>query len=176
MLIAIALTLAVAPGQALAAPQWRPAELREATGSGAPADVASDADGNSVAVWLGPDGTVEAAYRPRGGPWQPRRTSIPGPRSRVNPPLVTAQPNGQFVAVWLGDRRRERPSYPAALGAPPGRRRLERAGHHHRHQLLPGHRALEATADGSVTVASDRRGARRPRNTKPPGSEPWGSG
>jgi hypothetical protein len=68
LLLMVAAFLLLGPGQALAAPQWLPAELREATGSGAPADVASDADGNSVAVWLGPGGTVEAAYR---RPWSP---------------------------------------------------------------------------------------------------------
>jgi hypothetical protein len=67
--LAATLLLAFGSAQALAAPQWRPAETRDATGSGTPADVASDADGNSVAVWLGAGGTVNAAYRPRGGPW-----------------------------------------------------------------------------------------------------------
>ena len=175
VLAGLALLLAFGPGQALAAPQWRPAELREATGAGAAADVASDADGNSVAVWLGSGGTaVRAAYRPRGGPWQPPEDLDPGATLTGAPPLVTAQPDGQFVAVWLADRPAGGVEpYPLRWARRPAGGDWSAPATITGIGCCPGISALEASADGSVTVVRTDEGSPS-SNTKPPGSETWG--
>ena len=113
--------------QALAAPSGCPARPAKASNAlSTPPRVASDAGGNSVAVWLGAGGGVNAAFRPRGGPWSAAEnletefvvTSGVAPR-------VVAMPNGEFVAAWLADRnndgddviRSARRARRAALGA-----------------------------------------------------------
>jgi PKD domain len=168
LLLIVAAFLLVAPGRALATPQWLPAEPQDAAGSGAAADVAADADGNAVAVWLSA-GEVRASYRPRGGPWGPPENLDPGAAINTTQPRVTVQPNGQFVAVWVVDgagsslRWARRPagggwSGPATVTAISN---------------PPAVAALEASADGSVTVMTLDEGSGS-TNTKPAGSETWG--
>ena len=98
-------------GQALAAPTWLPGESQDgiqAADDSVPADVATDSQGNSVAVWVASTGTtgeVRAAYRARGGPWGAPE-SLDGVLSTLlEQPRVAVQPNGQFVAVWVGRAR-----------------------------------------------------------------------
>ena len=92
---------------------------------GLPADVATDSGGNSVAVWVASTGTggeVRAAFRPAAARGARRRASTARSAccrtSRASP----CSRDGEFVAVWLAQRRRHR----APLGAPSRRRRLER--------------------------------------------------
>ena len=176
VLVALALLLAFGPSQALAAPQWLPAELREAAGSGAPADVASDANGNSVAVWLGPSGTVEAAYRPaRRALGAVGQTSIPVPRSRATPPLVTAEPDGQFVAVWLADRPvGEFEPYPLRWARRPAGGDWSAPATITRHRLLPGHQRARGERRRQRDRRQDGRGRVRPRTPSRPAARPGG--
>ena len=166
--------LVLLPAAAMAA-QWLPGETREASNAlSTPPRVASDAGGNSVAVWLGAGGEVNAAFRPRGGPWGAAEnletefvvTSGVAPR-------VVAMPNGEFVAAWLADRNNDgddvirtatrstsgawsAPDIVAAIGCCPG---------------LP---ALEAGGDGSVTVVGTDEG--QPTSYTRPAGGDWGEG
>src|SRR5215207_5806160 len=101
LLLAAAFLLA-GPAQALAAPAWLDAEPQPATApAGQAPNVATDADGNSVAAWLD-GGEVVAAYRPRGGPWGAPEGLDPGTLVAAGP-LVTARANRDFVAAWILD-------------------------------------------------------------------------
>ena len=131
--------LVLLPAAAMAA-QWLPGESREASDAlSTPPRVAADAGGNSVAVWLGAGGEVNAAFRPRGGPWGGAEnletefvvTSGVAPR-------VAAMPNGEFVAAWLADDGEG--SDALAHGDALDERRVERAGHRRDDRVLPGHR------------------------------------
>src|SRR6476619_2646392 len=99
------------PGQALAAPKWLPADTLPS--SRAPAlepAVATDADGNSIAVWIDEKvarvGEVMALYRPRGGPWETTPVDLEPsfPLRFEVAPRAVALPNGAFVVVWDADR------------------------------------------------------------------------
>src|SRR4051812_6115157 len=94
-------------GQALAEPTWLSGEAEDGTqaAQAVPADVATDSGGNSMAVWAASTATggeVRAAYRPRGGPWGAPE-SLDGELDALsNQPRVAVQPDGEFIAVWIG--------------------------------------------------------------------------
>jgi PKD domain len=173
--VAIALVLAFGAAPALAAPQWLPAEPRDSSGSAdQPADVATDGDGNSVAVWLGSSGAVNAAFRPRGGPWGAAEDLDPGATLSGSAPRVAVQPDGEFVAVWL-EGPGSGTGYPLRWARRPAGAGWSSPATITSIGCCPGIEALEASADGSVTVVSSDEGS--PTSyTKPPGSETWGPG
>ena len=90
--------LLVLPSQALATPQWLPAEPVEPSG-GAP-DVTTDLDGNSAAAWY-QDGQIYVAERPRGGPWGPPDDLQPAGGAASQDPKIVALPDGELVAAWV---------------------------------------------------------------------------
>jgi hypothetical protein len=156
-------------GQALAEPTWLVREPLDATTNATiPADVAADADGNAVAVWIA-EGEIRASYRPWGGPWGAPENLDPGASIHATQPRVTVQPDGEFVAAWIVDTdgsflrwaRRpagggwSEPDTVTGVSSPP------EVG------------ALEAAADGSVTVLTLDEGFGS-TNTKRAGSETWG--
>ena len=173
--VAIALVLVFGAAPALAAPQWLPAEPRDSSGSAdQPADVATDGDGNSVAVWLGSSGAVNAAFRPRGGPWGAAEDLDPGATLSGAAPRVAVQPDGEFVAVWL-EGPGSGTGYPLRWARRPAGAGWSAPATITSIGCCPGIEALEASADGSVTVISSDEGS--PTSyTKPPGSETWGPG
>jgi hypothetical protein len=168
-LVAIALLLAFGPAQALAAPQWLPAETRAEQSSGVAPDVATDADGNSVAIWLGTVDQVLTAYRPRGGPWGPPE-DIEVDFAVASDPHVTALANGEFVAAWIAA---------ADVGSPQVLRSATRStagdwtAETIREGCCEGIDAFDASGDGSVTVVGREDGGPF-SNTRPPGSTAWG--
>ena len=109
ILLATAILL-VGAGQALAAPQWLPAQpLPASLPSLVDPAVATDADGNSIAVWIDRDAApdeVQAVYRPRGGPWETTATGLEQEFTVVpgTAPRAVALPGGSFVVVWVANR------------------------------------------------------------------------
>jgi hypothetical protein len=62
--------------------------------------IALDANGNTVAVWRGAGGAIQAASRPAGGAWShPVDISNPAQGDAAYPQLAL-NPNGLAVAVW----------------------------------------------------------------------------
>lgn len=157
--------LLVGPAQALAAPTWLDAEPQQAAtpASQAP-DVATDADGNSVAAWL-ERGVVVAAFRPRGGDWGAPEDLDPGASISAGP-LVTARSNGDFVAAWITDGTTLRSATRSTVG--------EWTAETVRGACCEEVLALEGTADGSVTLVTREDGGPS-SNTRGPGSDVWGS-
>src|SRR5215208_6697058 len=174
ILLAVAFLL-VGPAQAPASPEWLGAEPLDATlNATVPADVAADADGNAVAVWLA-GGEVRSAYRPRGGPWGAPESLDPGVPVVATQPRVTVQPNGQFVAVWFKDRVDTEAGYPLRWARRPAGGGWSDPALITGIGCCPGITALEANADGSgLLVATDEGTGTSFR--KPPGSETWGPG
>ena len=135
-------------------------------------DVATDADGNSAAVWLAA-GEVRAAYRPRGGPWGPPESLDTGTLLTSADPRVEAQPNGEFVAAWVADRVVIDDGYPIRWARRPaggdwtGAQTIDGIG------CCPGLGELMAPADGSVTLVALDEGSPS-TYTKPPGSSTFG--
>jgi hypothetical protein len=89
------------PATALAAPQWLDGEPHGPAGANVAPDVAAFGDGNA-AIWVGADGHVYAAQRPRGGPWGPADDLEPGGGAEFQPPKIAALPDGELVALWVG--------------------------------------------------------------------------
>jgi hypothetical protein len=82
---------------------WQPStNLSEAGHEAHEPGVASDPQGDSVAIWRlgeGAEATVQAAFRPAGGTWQPAvNLSEPGVES--GSPRVAIDAEGEAVAVW----------------------------------------------------------------------------
>ena len=98
------LALGVFAPAALATPTWlAPVDLSAAGQNAFAPQVASDAQGNAVAVWERSDGTntiIQAAARPAAsGAWQsPVDLSAAGQNSFA--PQVAFDPQGNAVAVW----------------------------------------------------------------------------
>jgi hypothetical protein len=174
LLVLVTAFLLIAPGQALAA-GWLPGETREASDAlETPLRVAADGGGNAVAVWVGASGAINAAFRPRGGPWgAPESLETEFAVTSGVAPRVVAMPNGEFVAAWLADRNGEgddviRTSTRAATGAWSAADIVAAIG------CCPGIAALEAGGDGSVTVVGTDEGS--PTSyTRPDGGD-WGAG
>ncbi len=174
----VAAFLLLGPGQALAAPQWLPAEpLQSSFPSTADPAVASAPDGNSIAVWLDQDttpGRVLAVHRPRGGPWETTTVDLEPdfPVVTGEAPRAVALPDGSFVAVWVADRNgASDPVLRSATRSPAGAWKTELV------RALPGGTlidGLEAGADGSVMVVSEDTGVSI-SNTKPSADAPWGT-
>ena len=157
--------LLIGPGQALAAPTWLDAEPQQATAPANQApDVATDADGNSVAVWFERSAVV-AAYRPRGGDWGAPEDLDLGASISAGP-LVTARTNGDFVAAWITDGTTLR----SATRSTGGEWTAETVRGACCEEVL----ALEGTADGSVTLVVREDGVPS-SNTRSPGTDAWGS-
>jgi len=82
---------------------WGNASDLSATGQSAfEPKIATDPNGNSVAVWTRSDGTflrVQAAYRPSGGSFGTVQ-SISDPGQNAFEPEVSMDPQGNAVAVW----------------------------------------------------------------------------
>jgi len=174
ILLAVAFLL-VGPAQAPASPEWLGAEPLDATlNATVPADVAADANGNAVAVWLA-GGEVRSAYRPRGGPWGAPESLDPGVPVVATQPRVTVQPNGQFVAAWLGDRVDTEAGYPLRWARRPAGGGWSDPALITGIGCCPGITALEANADGSVLLVATDEGTGTSFR-KPPGSETWGPG
>jgi hypothetical protein len=79
-----------------------PQDLSRAGGDSLFPQIAIDADGNALAVWLRSTNgfwSVEAAFRPRGSPWQPPETIDREPAGAVSPQVVF-DPRGNAVAAW----------------------------------------------------------------------------
>lgn len=79
--------------------------------------VAMDASGNMVAVWVATrfDGknateSVEASFRPAGGSWTPSPTVLSTPTNLVYDLQVAIDPAGNALAAWIQDRPGE-PTY-----------------------------------------------------------------
>jgi hypothetical protein len=98
---------------ATARPGGRLGSQRALSDPGQPAfdpDVAFDAQGNAVAVWLRFDGAttrVQAAFRPAGGAFGATQT-LSSPAAPANQPDVAINRSGAAVVVWLlGDGFRD---------------------------------------------------------------------
>jgi len=170
VLASAALLLACGPTRALAAPQWLGAEPQPgAFPAGAAPDVATDGDGNAVAVWVD-DEAVQAAYRPRGGPWELPADIEPRADPEVSDAHVTVLPNGEFVAAWIADRNDDGDVIlRAATRSSAGAWTAETI----REGCCEGIEAFDASGDGSVTVVGGEDGGPF-SNTRPPGSPTWG--
>jgi hypothetical protein len=173
-LLLAAAFLLIGPAQALAAPTWLDAEGQDGTDSNAQVvDVATDADGNSAAVWLAA-GEVRAAFRPRGGPWGASESLDPGTTLVNADPRVEVQPNGEFVAAWVADRVVIDDGYPIRFARRPaggdwtGAQTIDGIG------CCPALGELMATADGSVTLVALDEGSPSTYR-KPPGSDTFGA-
>ena len=171
-LLLAAAFLLIGPAQALAAPTWLDGEGLDAfSNQGVPADVAADAEGNAVAVWVG-NGEVRAAYRPRGGEWGPPENLDPGVPIVSTQPRVTVQPDGEFVAVWGAQGAVEAPS-PVRWARRPSGGGWSAPDTITFTSSFPAISALEAGGDGSVTVMITD-GDSVTTNRKAPGTETWG--
>jgi PKD domain/Putative metal-binding motif len=82
------------PGGALLGPFRLSADGEDAR----EADVAMDAAGNAVAVWLS-DGAVQASSRPRGGDWD-RPVTLANASVMPREPSVAMSPAGEALAIW----------------------------------------------------------------------------
>ncbi|MGZ8672726.1 MAG: hypothetical protein ACXWZJ_12520, partial [Solirubrobacterales bacterium] len=176
LLVLVAAFLLLGPGQALAAPQWLPAEpLQSSVPSTADPTVATDADGNSIAVWIDQDttpGRVLAVHRPRGGPWESTTVDLEPdfPVVTGEAPRAVALPDGSFVVVWVADRNgASDPVLRSATRSPAGVWTTEDV----RDLITTTIEGLEAGPDGSVMVLSLDAGA-TVSNTKPSAGAPWG--
>jgi PKD domain len=169
-LLLAAAFLLVGPATALAAPTWLGNEGQDAAVTPQEdADVAADADGNAVAVWVAND-EVRAAFRPRGGDWQPEGDLEPD-FFVVDfvPPHVVARPDGTFVAVWNGDRNNDGDDVlRSATRSTGGEWTTEDV----RDPPFADDNLLEVGGDGSVTVVSQNDGS-SVSNTKIPGQAGW---
>ena len=163
--------LVLLPAAAMAAPRWLGGEPLEAPAGSAPR-VAADANGNAVAIWLGAGGGVNAAYRPRGGPWGGAENLDPGTDVFAATPRVTVQPDGEFVAVWVAERGTG-PSFPLRWARRPAGEGWSPPATIDGIGCCPGITALQASADGSVLVVATDEGTPQ-SNRRPPGSETWG--
>jgi PKD domain len=176
-LLAATLLLLI-PVAALAAPQWLGAEPLDPgfSGSGQGADVATDADGNSAAVWIGSGGEVNAAVRPRGGPWGAPQNLEPGGQVQIeDQPRVIAEPDGEFVAVWVGDLGGTSGNYIRWAHKPPGE---DWSAPDFIVQASSGSAtllALEVGGSGDVTVlwTTGTDPVTPNTNTKPAGRDTW---
>ncbi len=175
-LLAITL-LVLLPAAAFAAPQWLGAEpLDPGFVSGHPPDVTSDADGNSAAVWIGAGGEVNAAVRPRGGPWGTPENLEPGGQvQQEDAPLVIAEPDGELVAVWVGNLGGTTGNYIRWARKPPGQDWSAPDSIVQAASGNAGLSALEVGEKGDVTVLWTQGAApvTPDTNTKPAGSEAW---
>ena len=139
--------------------------------------VATDADGNSIAVWIVQNqapGEVRAVYRPRGGPWETTTVDLEPDYPVVldTPPRAVALPDGSFVVVWAADRNGDGDQVlRSATRSPAGAWTAEDVRDF---TCCPGIEGLEAGADGSVIVVSLDTGVGSVSNTKPSASAPWG--
>jgi hypothetical protein len=166
--------LLLLPAAAMGFPQWLDGEpLQASAAPESPPRVAADDNGGAVAVWLGAGGEVDAAFRPRGGPWgAAENLETEFPVSTVAPRVV-ALPDGGFVAVWIADPDGEgddvlRSATHSTSGewSPP--ETVDTIS------CCPGITALAASADGSVTVISTDEGIPR-SNTRAPDTGTWGA-
>jgi hypothetical protein len=88
---------------------WQPtrtvAEAADCCGFGRPV-VALDGKGNAVAVWVGPDATIQTATRlARSESWGSAETiSRAGDRAFVEPPSIATSVGGDIVVAWAADR------------------------------------------------------------------------
>ncbi len=168
--------LLVVPGQALAAPTWLNAETRDdAFVSPANPAVAADADGNSIAVWIGPTGEdeVRAAYRPRGGPWETTVADLEPDYQLVDDvaPHAVALTDGSFVVVWEADRNGDGDTVlRSATRSPGGQWTTEDVRDLAAETPIDG---LQAGGDGSVMVIAPESGISS-SNTKPSAGANWG--
>jgi hypothetical protein len=171
----VAMFLLLGPGQALAAPTWLGGESQDGSEAvqAVPADVATDADGNSVAVWAATTETrveVRAAFRPRGGAWGAPESLDGQLSAQSDQPRVEVQPDGEFVAAWIGSgdgtfiRWARRPAGAGWSDA----ETIDGAG-------CCGLSALLASADGTVTLIDEGDGFAT-SYTKDPGSDTFGAG
>jgi hypothetical protein len=165
------------PGQALAAPQWLPADtLPSSRAPSVEPAVATDADGNSIAVWIDQveaPGEVMALYRPRGGPWETTPVDLEPsfPLFTAVAPRAVAMPNGAFIVVWDADRTGNgAPVLRSATRSPSGTWSTEDV----RNLNTTGANFLDASTDGSVTVVSPDIGGSS-SDTKPSTNAPWGA-
>jgi hypothetical protein len=104
LLVALATAAAALAAPALAAPAWlAPKVVSGAKGAAESPQIATDADGDAVAVWRRYEEpgfyTVEAAIHPAGGAWG---APVPlGPKTETAfLPEVAMNPAGRAVAVW----------------------------------------------------------------------------
>ena len=174
LILLAAAFLLVGAAPATAAPQWLGGETLDGAAEAQEADVAADADGNAVAVWLAA-GEVRAAYRPRGGPWGAPESLDPGTTIFSVEPRVAVQPNGEFVLVWLAGQPPTGGPFPIRWA-----RRPAGAGFTPAETLgsigssPPALDELMAPADGSVTLVALDEGSPS-TYTKPPGSDTFGA-
>jgi hypothetical protein len=170
-----AATLLIGPGKALAAPQWLPSEpLPSSFASVADPAVATDADGNSIAVWIDRDAApdeVLAVYRPRGGGWEMATTGLEQELTVAvgSAPRAVALPDGSFVVVWVANRSVRDPVLRSATRSPSGAWTTEDVRDLTCCTSIVG---LEAGTDGSVMVVSRDDGS-SVSNTKASASAPW---
>jgi hypothetical protein len=126
----VAMFVLLGPGQALAAPSWLAGERQDGAeaATGVPADVATDIEGNSVAVWAA--STASGGQGSRRLPPPRRPVGRAGePRRRAQHPVGAAARRSAAERAVRRDLARERRRHPAPLGAPAGGRRLERCRH-----------------------------------------------
>ena len=168
--------LLLGPAQALAAPTWLDAEpLSDAFAAFVAPAVATDSDGNSIAVWIDQSdiqGAVLAVYRPRGGAWETTTVDLE-PDFRVLTgvaPRAVAAPNGSFVVVWDADRTGTGDTVlRSATRSPSGAWTTEDV----RDLDTTGPNFLEASTNGSVTVVAPGVGGAS-SNTKTSTGAGWG--
>ena len=156
ILLAAALLL-LGPSQALAAPTWLDAEpLSDDFVAFVAPTVATDSDGNSIAVWIDQSdiqGAVLATYRPRGGAWETTTVDLEPdfPVLTGVAPRAVAAPNGSFVVVWDADRTANGDTVlRSATRSPSGAWTTEEV----RDLDTTGPNFLEASTNGSVTVVA----------------------
>jgi PKD domain len=171
--------LLIGAGQAFAAPQWLPSEpLPSSFAVTTDPAVATDADGNSIAVWIDQGQTpveVRAVYRPRGGPWETTTVNLEPAFSVITgtPPRAVALPDGSFVVVWSANRKGDAdPVLRSATRSPAGVWTTELVRAVSGATEIDG---LEAGGDGSVMVVSVDTEGGSVSNTKPSASAPWGA-
>jgi hypothetical protein len=62
--------------------------------------IAVNAAGDAVAVWVGTAGGIETASRPAGGSWSAQMTRLSGPAGFAIEPQIALSASGDAVAVW----------------------------------------------------------------------------
>ena len=174
-LLLAAAFLLVGPAQALATPTWLQSETRDDSFvSAANPAVAADAEGNSIAVWIGPTGQdeVRAAYRPRGGPWETTVADLEPDFQLVDnvAPHAVALTDGSFVVVWEADRNGDGDTVlRSATRSPSGEWTTEDVRDLAGETPIDG---LQAGGDGSVMVIAPETGISS-SNTKPSSGASW---